>query len=207
MIKIIIFDQDGTLYNPKHKLTKELRIRTKKWISKKLNISPQRVDKIYKNLPKKYPNPLDGFESLGLSSKEYLRNVFDKTRIENFIKRDSKLIKTFENIKNEVYIVTIASIKYSLKLQSVLGIKKYIKKTFSLGEKYPIFKTKYQIYEEIRKSKKVLRKEILIIGDNYEVDLKKALSKGYNVAIVWNNLNKDNLINLKNIYNLKDYSK
>jgi ribonucleotide monophosphatase NagD (HAD superfamily) len=53
----------------------------------------------------------------------------------------------------------------------------------------------------------VLRKEILIIGDNYEVDLKKALSKGYNVAIVWNNLNKDNLINLKNIYNLKDYSK
>ena len=70
MIKAIIFDQDGTFYPKDHKLTLELRRKTKKWISEKLNKSDSEVDELYSKLPIKYPNPLEGYSSIGLDIKE-----------------------------------------------------------------------------------------------------------------------------------------
>ncbi len=207
MIKIIIFDQDGTFYNPKHKLTIELRKKTKKWISNSLKINKKDVEKIYEKLPKKYPNPLEGFSSIGLLSKDYLEEIFNKTDLNNYLKKDFQLIDVLKKIKQDKYVVTIASFSYSLKLQKILGIKKFIKKTYSLGEKYPQYKSKFEIYELIRKLSGLSKKEILIVGDNYKVDLMDAHNQGYNVLIVWNGSNKKGLVNLKNIYELPNIIK
>jgi len=204
MIKAIIFDQDGTFYPSNHKLTKVLRAKTKEWIQKNLRIERDELESIYLKLPIKYPNPLDGFSSIGLNTKDYMYKVFDTINLSKYIKENKKLIDLVKALKIDLYVVTIASIKYSKKLQKRLGIKKLIKKTYSLGEKYPKIKTKFEIYEEIRKKKDFKRKEVLIVGDNYLLDLKDASSKGYPCVLISNNnnLRKSQLIKIKNIYQL-----
>lgn len=206
MIKVIIFDQDGTFYPSNYKLTKVLRAKTKEWIQKTLKIERNQLESIYLKLPSKYPNPLDGFSSIGLKIDDYMHKVFDKINPSEYLKENKKLINLFKELKIDLYVVTIASIKYSKKLQKILGIKRLIKKTYSLGEKYPRIKTKFEIYEKIRKKMNLKRKEILIVGDNYLLDLKYANDKGYPCVLIYYNktLRKKKLIMIRNIYQLNE---
>lgn len=204
MIKTIIFDQDGTFYSQNHKLARVLRDKTKEWIQKTLKIEREVLEAIYLELPNKYPNPLDGFSSIGLKAKDYIHKVFDKISPSKYLKENKKLISLFKKLEVDLYVVTIASIKYSKRLQCRLGIRKLIKNTYSLGEKYPRIKTKFEIYERIRKKNNLKRKEVLIVGDNYLLDLKYANDKGYPSVLIYNkkNLRKKQLIKIKNIYQL-----
>jgi len=43
----------------------------------RLSLSKKEIEKLYKKLPKKYPNALEGFQSLSLSIKDYHKSVFD----------------------------------------------------------------------------------------------------------------------------------
>lgn len=203
MIKLIIFDQDGTFYSPNHKLAKVLRDKTKEWIKKVLKIERNELESLYLKLPSKYPNPLDGFSSIGLRAKDYMNNVFDEINPPKYLRENKKLINILKELEIDLYVVTIASIKYSKKLQRILGIKKLIKKTYSLGEKYPRIKTKLEIYEKIRSKNNLKRKEVLIVGDNYPLDLKDASGKGYPCVLIYNkDVRKKRLIKMKNIYQL-----
>jgi len=60
-IKCFIFDQDGTFYPEKSELTDILREKTKKWIMKRLSLNKIEVEKLYRKLPKRYPNALESF--------------------------------------------------------------------------------------------------------------------------------------------------
>ena len=80
MIQAYIFDQDGTLYPKKSKLTNALRERTKQWISESLDITRGEVDSIYARLPKEFPHPYHGFLSLGLSPEEYFQIFCEDTQ-------------------------------------------------------------------------------------------------------------------------------
>lgn len=52
MIKLIIFDQDDTLYERNNKLMLYTRKLTKEWIMKSLNLNNIEVEKLYEELPK-----------------------------------------------------------------------------------------------------------------------------------------------------------
>jgi len=154
-------------------------------------------------LPKRYPNPLEGFLSLGLNIKEYFYEVFDKTNPSNFLKKDNKLIEMLSDIKQKKFVVTIASKKYSIKLQRALGIDKLIDYTFSSEEYYKKDLSKIYIYEIIRKKLKLRPSDICVIGDNIEVDLLPAIKKGYKGILVGNDSKDKRIISCKSIYEIK----
>ncbi len=182
-IKCFIFDQDGTFYPENSKLTNELRNKTKKWLMIKLSLNRGEVERLYKKLQKKYPNILDGLLSLGLTIRDYHKNVFDMIDPSNYLSRDEKLSSILKKLKGDKYVVTFASKKYSKLLQQILGINNLIKKTYSLIDFSPK-RSKLQVYEHIRKSNKMKRKDIMVIGNNLEVDIKPALHKGYKTILI-----------------------
>ena len=181
--KLIIFDQDGTFYQKDGKLTRILRNKTKEWIIQRLNKSIKEVNRLYPNLQKKYPNALEGFNSLGLTIKDYHQSVFDKVNPSGIMAKDKRLISFLKKINSKKIVVTFSSKKYSKKLQKVLGIEDLIDRTYSLSQFSPIT-SKYKVYEYIRKGNNLKKEEICIIGDNFKVDIYEASKKGYNSILI-----------------------
>ncbi|MGV8162390.1 MAG: HAD family hydrolase [Candidatus Nanoarchaeia archaeon] len=190
-----IFDQDGTFYPKNHPLTLALRTKTKEWIKNSLNISQTEIDKIYHDLPLKYAHPYIGFESLGLSAKDYLSEVFDKTNPATHIFRNEELISILSSIKPPKFVVTLASLAYSSHLQKTLGINNALDRTFSaINQERPY--SKKQIYIEICKNIHAEPSTVMVIGDNYELDIVPAIELGMN----YKHLVDENIVDvLKNI--------
>lgn len=202
-IKCFIFDQDGTFYPEKSELTNSLREKTKKWIRDRLSLDKKEVDKLYKKLPKKYPNALEGFQSLGLSIKDYHKNVFDVIKPKKYISKDKRLIYTMKRLKGKKFVVTFSSKRYSRNLQKILGIKNLIKKTYYSVDFLP--KTsKLFVYEHIRKENKLKKEEILVVGNNLKVDIVPALNERYKAVFIGEPIKKIKVKSIKNIYNLLD---
>jgi len=200
-IKCFIFDQDGTFYPEESVLTNALRKKTKNWIMKRLSLNKREVEKLYRKLPKKYPNALEGFLSLGLSIKDYHKNVFDTIKPQKYLSKDKKLISTIKELKGEKFIVTFSSKKYSKDLQKTLGIHKLIKRTYYSID-FLSKTSKLFVYEHIRKKNRLKRGQILIVGNNLEVDIIPALNKGYKVVLIGKPIKKVKVKSIKNIYNL-----
>ncbi len=200
-IKCFIFDQDGTFYPEKSILTNILRKKTKNWIMERLSLNKEEVEKLYRKLPKKYPNVLEGFQSLGLSIRDYHQNVFNITKPDKFFSRDKKLISTIKELKGEKFVVTFSSKKYSKALQKTLGIYKLIKRTYCSIDFLPET-SKLFVYEHIRKKNGLKREQILIVGNNLEVDIIPALNKGYKAFLIGKPIKNIKVKSIKNIYNL-----
>ena len=124
-IKMLILDQDGTLYSNQEELFLYTRKTTKKWLTKKLNKSSGEIDRIYDILPSKYPNPYLGFISLGCTPDEYMTEVFDKIKPSNFINFNQKIYNYFKKSSVLKALVTLASPRYTNELQSKLKLKDF----------------------------------------------------------------------------------
>lgn len=193
-IKMIIFDQDGTLYPSNHDLFRYTRKKTKKWLSKKLNISSEEIDKIYKTLSTEYPNPYFGFMSLGCSIDEYMSEVFDKIEPSEFLTFNPTLYEYFEKSKEKKSLVTLASPKYTNKLQEVLKLKKFYDEILYVKD----FETynKKQCYKKVADDFNLKFSEICVIGDSLENDIKPAKELG--CKTVWISHNSE-------IVNIEDF--
>jgi FMN phosphatase YigB (HAD superfamily) len=205
-IKCFIFDQDGTFYPENSELTNILREKTKKWIMDRLSLDKKEVDDLYKKLPKRYPNALEGFQSLGLSIKDYHKNVFDIVDPAKYLQKDNKLISVLEKLKGKKFIVTFSSKKYSMALQISLGINSLIKKTYYSINFLPET-SKLFIYDFIREENKLEKEEVLVIGNNLDVDIIPALNEGYRVALIGEPVRDIKVKSIKNVYNLLDINK
>ena len=200
-IKCFIFDQDGTFYPEKSKFTHELRKKTKEWIMKRLFLGKKDIDSLYKKLPKKYPNALEGFISLGLTIDDYHHNVFDIVNPAKYLQKDNKLISVLRKLKGKKFVVTFSSKNYSMALQNSLGIKNLIKKTYYSIDFLPET-SKLFIYDFIRKENKLEKEEVLVIGNNLDVDIVPALNEGYGVVLIGKPVRNIKVKSIKNIYNL-----
>jgi len=200
-IKCFIFDQDGTFYPEESVLTNALRKKTKNWIMKRLSLNKKEVEKLYGKLPKKYPNALEGFQSLDLPIKDYHKEVFDTINPQKYLSRDKKLISTIKELKGEKFVVTFSSKKYSKALQKTLGIHKLIKKTYYSVDFLPET-SKLFVYEHIRKQNRLKKGQILVVGNNLEVDIIPALNEGYKVVLIGSLIKKPNIKAIPNIYHL-----
>ncbi len=190
-VKCFIFDQDGTFYPEDSKLTDELRRKTKRWLMKRLSLKINEVEELYKKLPKKYPNALEGFISLGLTIRDYHKNVFDTVDPSKYLSKDEKLISTLKKLGGEKFVVTFSSKRYSESLQKTLGIYNIIKKTYSSIDFLPET-SKIFIYNYIKKIKKLKKEEICIVGNNLEVDVLPALNEGYKTILIDNHAKRIN---------------
>ena len=176
MIKLIIFDQDGTLYERNNKLMLYTRKLTKEWIMKSLNLNNIEVEKLYEELPKKFPNPYLGFMSLGLKIEDYMSEVFDKINPEEFLEFNPKLYNFFKNVKIPKVLVTFASPKYTMKLQETLKIYNcYSKIIFGKDLKTC---SKGEAYKKLINLFGLNSNEVCVVGDDYENDIKPARELG-----------------------------
>jgi FMN phosphatase YigB (HAD superfamily) len=183
MIKAYVFDQDGTLYPKNSPLSYALRQRTKQWISESLGLTRERVDELYVELQKRYSHPYHGFLSLGLKPEEYLAEVFEKVNPSDFFGSNSTLITLLKQITFPKYVVSLASYNYSIRLQRSLGIDKLLTGFFSVID-FPPDYSKLDAYALIRKTNNLEAKEILVIGDNFDLDIKPALENCYQALLV-----------------------
>lgn len=204
-IKSIIFDQDGTLYNEKNKITHCIRKLSIELISKKLNLNFYDATKIYYDLPEKYPNPFSGFLSLGISISDYHQNVFDVIDISKYLQYDFRLVKLFHDLKAfDKYIVTFSSKKYSKELLTRIGIISLIKKSYFVHDEINV--SKKTCYEKIMYQKKLVSAQVCVIGNNYDTDIIPAKELGLNVILVTTLLkNTNEILCIESIYDLLKY--
>ncbi|MBR3134923.1 MAG: HAD family hydrolase [Clostridia bacterium] len=187
--KLLIFDQDGTLYSRNSNLMKYTRLKTKKWIAKELNISDEEVEKIYAELPIKYPNPYLGFMSLGCEVSDYMSQVFDKIEPQDFLEFNKELYMFFKNNNIRKSLVTMSSKTYTKKLQSCLKLYDFYESILYVNE----FKTynKKEGYKMLAKKLNVSYPEICVIGDSIENDLKPAKDIGCKTVLISEHVNNE----------------
>lgn len=181
-IKMIVFDQDGTLYSRENKLIIETRKKTKKWLANKLKKDLDEIEQIYKQLPKKYPNPYLGFMSIGCSVDEYMSEVFDKVNPDKYLKFNPLLYKFFESNKQLKALVTLASPNYTIKLQETLKLKSFYDKILYVKD----FETysKGQCYKKLAKNFNIKFEEMCVIGDSYDNDILPAQELGCETILI-----------------------
>lgn len=181
-IKMIVFDQDGTLYPRENELIIETRKKTKKWLANKLKKDLDEIEKIYKQLPKKYPNPYLGFMSIGCSVDEYMSEVFDKVNPDKYLKFNPLLYKFFESNKQLKALVTLASPNYTIKLQETLKLKSFYDKILYVKD----FETysKGQCYKKLAKNFNIKFEEMCVIGDSYDNDILPAQELGCETILI-----------------------
>jgi FMN phosphatase YigB (HAD superfamily) len=203
MIKSLILDQDDTLYSKKSELALVLRKKTKSWLMKRLHLSRKKIDSLYENLIQEYPNPFDGFTSLGCSVEDYHNSVFNNIAPSKYLTRDTKLIELFRNVSQNIYIyiVTFASPSYSERLQQTLGISSYIQRSFYVRNN-PIDYSKKYFYELITKDEKLNFREICVVGDNYWTDIKPAVDLGCMAVYISDKKVEGDCYTIKNVYEL-----
>jgi FMN phosphatase YigB (HAD superfamily) len=205
MTKAYIFDQDGTLYPKKSKLTDALRKRTKEWILESLGMTREEVDSLYAKLPKDFPHPYHGFLSLGLSPKEYHREVFNKVDPTLFLDEDNRLVNLFARISVPKFVATLASFGYSERLQQRLGIYDLVERTISAIENPPTY-SKLEAYESIRKNLGISANEICVVGDNLSTDILPAIENRFNAFFVDSvRVSPTEFHRIDNIYSLEHY--
>ena len=200
-IKMIVFDQDGTLYPSENKLVIETRKKTKEWLAKKLKKDLNEIERIYKQLPQKYPNPYLGFMSLGCSVDEYMSEVFDKVNPSEFLKLNPILYNYFESNTQLKALVTLSSPNYTIKLQEKLKLKDFYDRILYVKD----FETysKGQCYEQLAREFNIKFDEMCVIGDSYYNDILPAQQLGCKTILISNKY--ETLKNVKIYKNIESY--
>lgn len=170
---MIIFDLDDTLYQNKQLSRRNTEL-TKNWIKEELNLSQDELENLYQNLPDKYPNPLRGIESIGLSTEGYYKNVFRRIEPEKYLSENFELENELEKLDRSKIVVSFAPKSYCWRVLEVLGVEQHFEKVFSASE---FESSKKLAYREIKNSE-------VVIGDNYSADLKPAADLGLDIIHV-----------------------
>lgn len=200
-IKMLVFDQDGTLYDSRNDLILETRRKTKDWLSNKLKKDINEINELYKQLPKKYANPYLGFESLGCNVDEYMSEVFDKVDPSKFLEFNQMLYNYFKYSKQLKALVTFASPKYTIKLQETLRLKDFYDRILYVKD----FETysKGQCYEQLAKEFYIKFDEMCVIGDSYHNDILPAQQLGCATILISSKIKP--LKNVKIYKNIESY--
>lgn len=181
MIKIVIFDFDGTLFDTKYDLARSVNILLKEYC---LNELP--VEEIYKNIG-------NGADILLLKSFNFYNLMPPENSIERFLdiydKEKLKNTKPFDGIVNVLeklyrkkilYIITNKDEKNSLEILTYFNLEKYFKRVIG-RDTFGIKKPDSRLIEIVKNFENVNNDEIVIIGDS-EIDL--TFGKNNNIKVI-----------------------
>jgi len=181
MIKVVIFDFDGTLFDTKYDLARSVNILLKEYC---LNELP--VEEIYKNIG-------NGADILLLKSFNFYNLMPPENSIERFLdiydKEKLKNTKPFDGIVNVLeklyrkkilYIITNKDEKNSLEILTYFNLEKYFKRVIG-RDTFGIKKPDSRLIEIVKNFENVNNDEIVIIGDS-EIDL--TFGKNNNIKVI-----------------------
>lgn len=194
----IIFDVDGTLYEPIEELSTTLHSYWIKRIGDHLHIRPEEAEEEYDRLKKHYINSTLSLASIGIGSPvEIIRQAEHHMRgyHKKLIKKDRKLIKILKILKHHYTLGTLrngsrAGTRFMLSLlgfsarrdkrSNGYGPFDYIFPTVELGPTKP----DPLPYKNVLNKLEIDPDQILMIGDREKVDLKTAKEFGMRTVLV-----------------------
>lgn len=198
MIKVIIFDFDGTLFDTKLDIARSVNI-----LLKENNLKELPNEEIYRNIG-------NGADVLISKSFSMLGANPPKDAVEKFLKiyesEKLKNTKPFKGIldvvkelhrKKSLYIITNKDEKNSSEILSYFNLEKYFKKVIG-RDTFGIKKPDGKLIKIIKDYENVKDEEILIVGDS-EVDINFGKNNNILVTLVtWGGMSDiESLKNLK----------
>jgi FMN phosphatase YigB (HAD superfamily) len=133
------------------------------------------------------------------------KEVFDKVDPTLFLDEDNRLVNLFARISVPKFVVTLASLGYSERLQQRLGVYDLVERTISAIENPPTY-SKLEAYESIRKNLGISANEICVVGDNWSTDILPAIENGFNAFFVDSaRVSPTEFHRIDNIYSLEHY--
>ncbi|MEK6889089.1 MAG: phosphoribosyltransferase family protein [Nanoarchaeota archaeon] len=180
MIKLLILDQEGTLYKDK-KLLYKIRENTQEFFCKRLSINKNNYFEWYSKNKKDFPNIFEALKKFNLSIKDYHAQVFDIVNPKEYLNKDNSLFKILKTLRIPIYIVTSSSTQYSKRVLEILGISGLVKEAISLSKDK---QNKIKIYNEIITKEKLISNEVCVVGDNWDIDLKDAKEEGFKTVFI-----------------------
>lgn len=184
MIKLIIFDLDGTLYSDQNALILETRRRAISKVSNVNNITYDEAEKIYMQLGDKYPNPYEGLASVGVSTIEYM-SIFNSIEIEHYIKVNVKLKDLLKRLRCKKIVLTLSPYKYAKRVLDALDISELIDELICVGVEGDFKKDFY--FERIKLKSGFHNVEICNIGNSLKNDIQAAGKFNFKNILITNN--------------------
>lgn len=179
----IIFDLDDTLY-----ISKELREKRNKEIIKFLGDNLSK----YTELKRKY-NTIECFNRLGFSKEEFY-NLIETVPIN--LNRDEKLVKIFSRLKKHYNIIILSNNSKKIVKNTIekLGIIHLIDSYYG-GNDFPVLKPNKKCFSMVERND-------IVIGNDYEKDLKIPKEMGAITILVNEEANNNVSFTIKSIYEI-----
>ena len=172
---IVIFDLDGTLYSRKNDFFHFLELKTQNYM---MSECPGLTLEKFNEMEKNIPSVIDAIDFLKIPREKFYKDVYSDINYKSFFKRDNMLIEKFEEKlgKQENFIVTMSGYKEIEDITEVLGINKFITKSYS--PEGTNAKSKKDFYIEIINKYKKDKQQVYVIGDGYSIDILPAIELG-----------------------------
>ncbi len=209
-MRYLIWDVDGTLYPSTPEGNKLVKKIYKEKIQEHFGKIPENLDGWFKLKKSCYKSSTLTFLTLSIGPLKEIAEYFDKTFAEKIpIKRDPKLIETFEKLKNfEHYALRNGTYKGTIKILKRLGLGQIkwkdcefgpFKKVWATIDTMGVPKPHPVVFEYVRtylflkekgrfpkneEEAKEFAKKIVMIGDREEVDLEPARKVGIRTLLV-----------------------
>jgi len=183
MIRAFIFDLDGTLYPKSCLLYFEMSRLIKNWFLIQLKIGEREAVEFFDGLKLAYPNALEAIQAYGLSLPSFHRFVFGGLSPDEHLREDREIQRLLSILSGQKFLVTFSSHDYSLRVLRVIGVDQFFSEIYNPGVNWFTCQ-KIDAYETIRIKYGLRPEEICIVGDNYEVDLRRAKEMGYGCVLI-----------------------
>jgi len=177
--QMLLLDQDGTVYPRSSPLFVRMHEYGRQWVMDRMGLDEAGVDELYRRLQDQYPNPLDGFGSIGLTADDYHRNVFDRLEVEALLAPDPRLRPFLGTLGGPVYVVTMSSPRFSDRVLEHLGVGDILNGRYCFPDPESGSHHKVVVYERLRLQHGLEPEQVTVVGDNFALDLVDAYAKGY----------------------------
>ena len=192
-MRAIIFDFDGTLYSSENPLKDLIDQRTNEFLHN------HGIEDIV-SLEQRIPNVLEALDYFSLDRKEYNNFVYDELKYDNYLKEDCILNKLLMQVSCPKSVVSLSPKKHLMAAMEHLNILSFFNEVISICD-IPQLVSKKNIYSSILEKNDRDAKNIVCIGDSYEIDLFPARQLGMTVFLCSNRTRGDNSI--KSFNNIK----
>ena len=199
---MIIFDQDGTLYPRGSALFRQMSLMGRQWVAQRLGLDDEGVELLYQRLRSEYPNPIEGFNSVGLTAEDYHSSVFDRLPVEALLESDAAVGELIRALDGPVYVVTMSSARFSDRVLETLGLRHLIAGRFCFPDPETGSHQKVVVYERLRLLHGLQPAQVTVVGDNFELDLADASVLGYRCILIAD-AGPPGVLTIPNIHSLK----